>query len=337
MTIQDTIRKIVGMQDLDPGEARCLMESIADGDLTEAQIGSILTALKMKGITIGEITAFALVLRERAVLVPGGENKTLVDTCGTGGDGAQTFNISTAAALVAASAGVQVVKHGNRGVSSRSGSTDVLEALGIRTAQTPQEAAESVARHNIAFLFAPGFHPAFGKVAVARREIGFFSVFNLLGPMLNPAGAQARLIGVGDANHIPSVTGALGNLGVRHAMVVHGDGTDEITTTGKTLVSELYHGSVRTYELTPEEFGITRVPKERIIGGGPAENAEIIRAIFSGKPGPCRDIVLLNAAAALYLGGKASCLREGYRMASEVIDSGRTMDLLHALSDGMST
>jgi len=319
------------MQDLDPDEARELMISIADGQVTDAQIGSILTALAMKGITTQEITAFAYVLKDRAVKVQTDDAGTFVDTCGTGGDGAQTFNISTAAALVAAAAGVRVVTHGNRGVSSRAGSADVLEALGIPITLTPHAAAAAVASHNIAFLFAPGYHPAIGKVASARREIGFFSVFNILGPLLNPAGASARLIGVGDPRHIPAITGALANLGVTHAMVVHGDGTDEITVTGTTQVYELYHGTVCKYFLTPEEFSITRVDRDAISGGTPAENATIILDIFKGKRGPDRDIVLMNAAAAIYLGGKASCLYEGFEVARAVLDSGKAYQLVESL------
>ncbi len=331
LMIQSTIKKVISMQDLAPEEARDLMTSIADGNVTEAQIGSILTALTMKGVTTHEITAFAHVLRDRAIEMKPYDNGTFVDTCGTGGDGAQTFNISTAAALVAAAAGVRVVKHGNRGVSSRSGSADVLEALGIPITLTPQEAAASVASHNIAFLFAPGYHPAIGRVASARREIGFFSVFNMLGPLLNPAGASARLIGVGDPRHIPPITGALANLGVSHAMVVHGDGTDEITITGETVVYELNHGTICRYTLTPEEFGITRVFRDAITGGSPTENAEIILEVFSGKQGPCRDIILLNAAAAIYLGEQSSCLYDGFRKAQEVIDSGQAYRLIQAL------
>jgi len=207
----------------------------------------------------------------------------------------------------------------------------VLEALGIPITLTPTEAAASVMNNNIAFLFAPGYHPAIGNVATARREIGFFSVFNILGPLLNPAGASARLIGVGDVRHMPTVTGALANLGVRHAMVVHGDGTDEITITGDTTVFELYEGTIRKFILTPEEFGIRRVSKDTLTGGSPAENAEIIRKVFSGDPGPCRDIVLLNAAAAIYLGGKAACLQDGYKVASKAIDSGKALCLVDSL------
>ena len=325
------------MQDLADEEAKNLMISIADGKLTDAQIGSILTALAMKGVTAGEITAFARVLKERGIQVETEKTSTYVDTCGTGGDGAQTFNISTAAALLAAAAGVRVVKHGNRGVSSRSGSADVLEALGIPITLTPDEAAASVTRNIIAFHFAPGYHPAIGRVASARREIGFFSVFNILGPLLNPAGASARLIGVGDIRHLDSITKALANLEVSHAMVVHGNGTDEITTTGETLVHELNQGIICRYTLIPEEFGIHRIQKEMIQGGTPQDNAKIIRDIFSGKTGPCRDIVLLNAAAAIYLGGQTSCIRQGYKVACDVIESGKAKNLLDSLCIGTRT
>ncbi|OQB38553.1 MAG: Anthranilate phosphoribosyltransferase [Euryarchaeota archaeon ADurb.Bin165] len=331
MMIQDTIKKVVGMQDLQADEAGYLMTSIADGNLTDAQIGAILTAFSMKGVTAYEITAFAHVLRDRAIQVKTPDSGTFVDTCGTGGDGAQTFNISTASALVAAAAGVKVVKHGNRGVSSRSGSADVLEALGIPVTLAPEEAAASVLANNIAFLFAPGYHPAIGRVAIARREIGFFSVFNILGPLLNPAGAQARLIGVGDKKHIHAITGALTDLGVSHAMVVHGDGTDEITITGETLVYELHHGTICRYTLKPEEFGIIPSPREAIAGGSPEDNAKIILDVFSGMKGPCRDIVLLNSAAAIYLGEKAACIYDGFKKARDVIDSGQALRLVESL------
>jgi anthranilate phosphoribosyltransferase len=330
--IQNTIRKVTALQDLDPVQARDLMENIADGTVTDAQIGAILTALRIKGITAPELTAFAQVLEKRAVPVKTTDDDISVDTCGTGGDGGKTFNISTAAALVAAAAGVRIIKHGNRGVSSRSGSTDVLSSLNIPVAKTPEEASLSLSMNNVAFLFAPGFHPAMGKVAPARKEIGIFSVFNILGPLLNPAKAQARLIGVSDSKLLPVVTRALINLGVNHAMVVHGNGTDEITTTGVTTVSELYKGDIINYELTPEEFGISRADSRDLSGGDPDENAAIIKSVLLGDNGPCRDIVLINAAAALYLGQKVSCLYEGFLLAADTIDSGKTKELLENLT-----
>lgn len=332
--IHDTIRRVTSLQDLDAYQARDLMIHIADGSVTDAQIGAIIAGLRMKGVTVPELTAFAKVLEERAIRVETHDEVISVDTCGTGGDGGQTFNISTAAALVAAAAGVRIIKHGNRGVSSKSGSTDVLAALHIPVAETPDEVIRSLSGNNVAFLFAPGFHPAMGKVAPARKEIGIFSVFNILGPLLNPARAPARLIGVSDAGLIPVVTRSLKDLGVSHAMVVHGDGTDEITNTGITIVSELYKDSIIRYQLTPEEFGLTRAEKSDLEGGGPEENAAIIRSVLNGEQGPCRDIVLMNAAAALYLGQKASCLHHGYEMAADAIQSGKTAELLDSLSAG---
>jgi len=330
--IQETIRRVTSLQDLDMCQASNLMTCIAEGSVTEAQIGAILAAFRIKGVTAPELTAFAQVLEERALMVRPPDECISVDTCGTGGDGGQTFNISTAAALVAAAAGVRVIKHGNRGVSSRSGSTDVLSALNIPVAKTPEEASRSLSKNNVAFLFAPGFHPAMGRVAPARKEIGIFSVFNILGPLLNPAKAQARLIGVSDINLLPVVTKTLRNLGVDHAMVVFGDGTDEITTTGITQVSELYRGSIIKYELTPEEFGIKRVERSLLTGGSPDENAVIIRSVLNGCQSPCRDVVLMNAAAALYLGQKASSLHDGFMLAADAIDSGKTGELLIKLT-----
>lgn len=324
--IQQAIQRVISRQDLMPEEATAVMGQIAGGTATGAQIGCFLTALRMKGETASEIASFARVMQECAVPVNPRVSGMMVDTCGTGGDrenSGGTFNISTAAAIVAAAAGVPVVKHGNRSVSSKSGSADVLEALGMTIDQTPGAAARTVEETGIGFLFAPQYHPAMKHVAPVRKEMGVYTVFNILGPLLNPARAQARLIGVYDPKLVPIVADALRELGIRHAMVVHGEGLDEITVTGSTLVAEIKEGDLTLKEITPEEFGITRSGIETIRGGSPEVNAAIIRSVLSGVPGPCRDIVALNAGAAIYLGGKACTLAEGVRLAHGSITSGR--------------
>lgn len=332
--IQHAIQRVISHENLMPGEAEAVMGEIAGGNATGAQIGCFLAALRMKGETAGEIASFARVMQACAVPIRPRVPGLLVDTCGTGGDrevSGGTFNISTAAAIVAAAAGVPVVKHGNRSVSSRSGSADVLEALGVTIDQTPADAARTIEETGIGFLFAPRYHPAMKHVAPVRSEMGISTVFNILGPLLNPAMAQARLIGVYDPGLVPVVAGALKELGVRRAMVVHGDGLDEITITGPTLVTELRDTILTTREITPEEFGITRGEMESIRGGTPRENAAIIRSVLSGTGGACTDIVALNAGAAIYLGEKAPSVQEGVRAAYDAIRSGRAARTLEDL------
>jgi anthranilate phosphoribosyltransferase len=267
----------------------------------------------MKGETAGEIAAFARVMRDHAVRIRLEGPGPIVDTCGTGGDCASTFNISTTAAFVAAGAGVPVVKHGNRSISSRCGSADVLEALGIEIGASPERIQADFERTQIAFLFAPLFHPAMGRVMAPRRELGIRTVINLLGPLANPAGADAQLVGVYDPAIVGTIAEALRDLGCMRAMVVHGSGIDEITTAGDTLVAELENGTISTYTLRCEEFGIRRANPAALRGGDAATNARILIEVLSGGRGAARDVVLANAGAAIYLGGRAE----------ESIDSGR--------------
>lgn len=329
--IREAIARVSSGADLSPAEAEGVMGEIVRGAATPAQIGGLLTALRMKGETVAEIAAFARAMRAAAVPVPLPGPAARVDTCGTGGDGAGTFNISTAAAFVAAGAGVPVVKHGNRGVSSRCGSADVLEALGVNVAIPPKKVADVLASAGIAFLFAPAYHPAMEYARLVRREIGIRTVFNLLGPLTNPAGARAHLLGVYDPRLALPVARVLADLGAERAMVVHGAGLDEIATAGPTTVAELRDGEVETYTLDCTEFGIPRSPISAIRGGGPEENAAILLSVLSGKEGPTRDIVLLNAGAAIYLGGKADDLAGGIARAEVSIDSGAALDRLDRL------
>jgi anthranilate phosphoribosyltransferase len=329
--IREAIARVSSGTDLTPAEATGAMEEIVQGSATPAQIGGFLTALRMKGETEAEIAAFARVMRAAAVPVSLPAPEARVDTCGTGGDGAGTFNISTAAAFVAAGAGVLVVKHGNRGVSSRCGSADVLEALGVSVAAPPDRVPDILSAAGIAFLFAPAYHPAMQHARSARQEIGIRTVFNLLGPLTNPARAGAHLLGVYDPRLTVPVARVLGDLGTERAMVVHGAGLDEITTTGPTTVAELRDGRVRTYTLDCTEFGIPRSSVAALRGGGPEENARTLLSVLAGNSGPARDIVLINAGAAICLGGKAADLAEGVTRAEESIDSGAALDCLRRL------
>ena len=309
------------------------MSTIMEGKASQAQIGAFLLALHMKGETAAEIAAFARVMRDHAITVRPVTGRMLVDTCGTGGDGAQTFNISTASAFVAAGAGCPVVKHGNRGVSSRCGSADVLAALGVSLAPAPEVQARIVEEVGIAFFFAPNYHPAMKHVMTARQEIGCRTIFNILGPLANPAGAQAQVLGV----YRPDLTGTLADvlriLGLSRAMVVHGSGLDEITTTGDTVIAELDNGTIRTYTIRCETFCIAPALLADLAGGDAQQNARIIRDILQGEQGAARDIVLMNAGAAIYVGGLASDLHEGIRLAAVSIDSGSASARLDALVD----
>ncbi len=329
--IREAIARVSSGTDLTSAEAGEVMEEIMQGAATSAQIGGFLTALRMKGETVAEIAAFARTMRASAVTVSLPARETRVDTCGTGGDGTGTFNISTAAAFVAAGAGVPIVKHGNRGVSSRCGSADVLEALGVSVAVPPARVAAVLEAAGIVFLFAPAYHPAMQYARSARQEIGIRTVFNLLGPLTNPAGAGAHLLGVYDPRLTVPVALVLGDLGAERAMVVHGDGLDEIATSGPTTVAELRDGEVLSYTLDCTEFGIPRSPVAAIRGGGPEENAQTLLSVLSGKSGPARDIALLNAGAVIYLGGKADDLAGGIARAEASIDTGAAMDRLRRL------
>jgi anthranilate phosphoribosyltransferase len=328
---KDILANLVERKDLAQAEAAAAMNTIMDGNATPAQTGAFLAALRMKGETAGEIAALARVMRARAVAVRPVTKHLLVDTCGTGGDGAQTFNISTTSAFVAAGAGVPVVKHGNRAMSSRCGSADVLAALGVSLVTDPALQARIVEQVGISFFFAPVYHPAMKHVVAARQETGFRTVFNILGPLANPAGAQAQLLGV----YSPVLTGTVAEvlrlLGLSRAMVVHGNGLDEITTTGETLVSELNDGKLRKYTITCDAFGIKPASPDDLAGGDAAENARILRSVLEGERGPARDIVLLNAAAAIYLGGRARDLHVGLEHAGSSIDAGSALKKLDAL------
>ena len=329
--MQTVLARLAEGRDLSAVEAEGAMELIAQGRATEAQIASLITALRLKGETAEEIAAFARVLQVHALSIKPAVTGRLVDTCGTGGDRAHTFNISTAAALVAAGAGVPVVKHGNRMVSSSCGSADVLEALGVRVDLPPQRVSAIVEETGIGFLFAPSFHPAMKHAAKARKDLGFSTIFNLLGPLLNPAGAQARLCGVYSSALIHKFASSLCALGTERAMVVHGDGLDEITISGGTHVAEVDRGTIREYTLTPEQFGISRSPVVTLRGNSPRENAAIIRDVLSGREGPTRDVVVMNAGAAIFLGGKSIDLSSGISRAEEAIDSGAAAQKLGAL------
>jgi anthranilate phosphoribosyltransferase len=331
MNFQETISRLIARQNLTPDEAKEVMGTIMEGRATPAQIGAFLTALRMKGEVPEEIAAFALVMRQHAVTVTPVTGKTLVDTCGTGGDGTNTFNISTASAFVAAGAGVPIVKHGNRSVSSTCGSADVLSALGVNLSVSPQYLAKIVDDVGIVFLFAPNHHPAMRHVMHARQELGYRTVFNILGPLANPAGAQAQVLGVYNPDLTPTMAEVLRVLGLSRAMVVHGAGLDEITTTGDTIVSELNNGSIRSYSLKCSTYGIASARLSELRGGDAPENAGIIREILYGERGAYRDIVLMNAGAAIYVGGLARDLHEGIVFAAASIDSENALARLDAL------
>jgi anthranilate phosphoribosyltransferase len=329
--IQSALARLLDGHDLSRDEARDVMDQIMRGEATAGQIGGFLVALRLKGETADEIAGCAEAMREH-VLVVRPERSDLVDTAGTGGDGARTFNISTAAALVAAAAGAGVAKHGNRAVSSSSGSADVLEALGFNLDLAPEAIARSIDRLGFGFLFAPTHHPAMRHAAPIRRELAARTVFNVLGPLTNPAGARAQVVGVYDPELVPTIAEVLARLGAERAFVVHGaGGVDELSPAGPNLVCEVVAGSVRRREIDPLELGIERCAPGELTGGEPAENAETIRRIFAGADGGKRDAVLLNAAGAIAAGGLAEDLAEGVGMAREAIDSAAAGERLEEL------
>jgi anthranilate phosphoribosyltransferase len=320
-------------QSLSRAEAHEVMSEILRGQATDAQIAGLLIALSMKGETVEEIVGFAQAIRAAAPVWPAPEGDGLVDTCGTGGDTSGTLNISTAAALVAAGAGVPVAKHGNRSVSSKCGSADVMEALGVKLSLSPERLADCLREVGIAFLYAPGIHSAMKFVQTARRDLKVRTVFNLLGPLTNPARASAQVVGVYSVDLVDKLAEALSMLGLRRALVVHGnDGLDEITISTTTRIAELRDGQVRTYEVTPEEFGLRRAPLSTIAGGDAASNAVIVRKILGGEKSARRDVVLLNAAAALVASGRADSLLHALPAAVEAIDSGAALAKLEALA-----
>ena len=329
--IKEAISKVIARTNLTEAEAETVMREIMQGEATDAQIAAYITALRMKGETVEEITGSARVMREKAVPIKV-DARYQVDTCGTGGDMAHTFNISTTAAFVVAAAGVTVAKHGNRSVSSKSGSADVLQALGVNIEIPSHRAEECIKDIGIGFLFAPMMHLAMKYAIGPRREIGIRTIFNVLGPLTNPAKVTAQVMGVYAADLTTLLARALGNLGTSHAFVVHGmDGLDEITITGRTKVSEFKDGKVEDYFIHPSDFGLATGKAEDLKGGDAKENAAITIDVLRGQKGPRRDIVLLNAAAALAASGKVKDLKDGVTMAAASIDSGAAMKKLEEL------
>jgi anthranilate phosphoribosyltransferase len=360
--ILDALHRIANhSQPLDRAEAREVMSEVLAGKCTDAQIAALLVALRMKGETVEEIVGFAEAIRAAAAPLPiertrtdgdassalavsgtgrdalSGESlveSSLVDTSGTGGDASGTFNISTATALVVAGAGVRVAKHGNRSISSKCGSADVVEALGVNIQLSPDSAAQCLREVGICFLYAPNLHPAMKQVQAVRRELRMRTMFNLLGPLTNPARASGQVVGVYSLDLVEKLAEALSMLGLHRALVVHGlDGLDEITITGPTRVAEARDGSVRSYEVEPEEFGMARATLQEISGGNAAENAAIIRAVLGGEKSPRRDVVVLNAAAALVAAGRADRIADAIPLAAESINSGAAAKKLEKLAE----
>src|SRR5213078_469134 len=332
--ISEAVKTLVERRDLSRIEAAAAMEAIMSGAATNAQIAAFLTALRMKGETVEELIGFAQVMRQKAVRVrarpddvaglTGTDRDMLIDTCGTGGDAAGTFNVS--------GAGLRVAKHGNRSVSSLCGSADVVETLGVNLDLSPEKVARCVEEVGIGFLYAPLLHTAMKHVMAARREMGVRTVFNMLGPLTNPAGANAQVIGVYSPALTEPLARVLAELGTHRAFVVHGaDGLDEISNTGESRISEVRGGVVRSVTVRPEDFGVTRAPIGDLLGGDREQNAEIIRAILAGEPGPKRDIVLVNASAALVAGGRAKDFKEGAELAARSIDAGAARQKLERL------
>jgi len=331
MNIREAIEKLVNRVNLSEAETIDVMNQIMTGEATPLQVASFLTALRMKGETVEEVTGAARVMREKAHRVKVG-GKTVLDTCGTGGDQKGTFNISTTTAFVVAGAGVDVAKHGNRSVSSQSGSADVLGALGVKVDASRERVEQCIAQIGIGFLFAPLLHEAMKYAVGPRRDIGIRTIFNLLGPLTNPAMATHQLIGLYSGDLVGAVAHVLKNLGSARAMVVHGlEGLDEISLCGPTKVAELRDGQVNEYLIEPEQVGLRRCQLAELRGGNAAESAEIVRAVLAGKPGAPRDVVLLNSGAALYVSGRAASLSDGIRLAAESIDSGKAREKLAQL------
>ncbi len=329
--IQDSLKKIVRKQDLDEQEMAEVMTEVMSGDATEAQIGALMAGLATKGETFSELAGAARAMRRKATRIQV-TAQTVVDTCGTGGDHAFTFNISTTAALVVAGCGVTVAKHGNRSVSSKCGSADLLEALGVRLDVAPELVEEAIREIGIGFLFAPLYHGAMRHAAKPRRELGIRSIFNMLGPLTNPAGANCQLLGVYAPELTEMFAQALRLLGARRALVVHGhDGLDEISVCAPTRVSELKDGAIRTFDLTPEQLLGRQARREDIEGGDPTVNAHITRSILDGEKGPRRDVTVINAAAALIAAGVAEDFPQAIRLAEASIDEKKAAGKLEAL------
>lgn len=335
MHLQPNLKQVIeGRQTLSREDARALMQQILSGELSDIQLAALLGALAARGETAAEIAGFVEAMRAAATPFPlnDAERGQLVDTCGTGGDASGTFNISTATALVAAAAGATVAKHGNRAVTSQCGSADILEALGIPVDLKPAEAAAALRKHRFAFLHAPAMHPTMKAVMPVRRALGVRTIFNVLGPLTNPAGAAAQVMGVYAPHLVPLVAEAMALLGTRHAFVVHGDtgngGLDELSISGPSQVAEVRNGAITLSTLNPEDVGLKRAPLEALRGGNAKTNASILQTIFSGERGPCRDIVLLNAAAVLVASDLVPTLTEGIARAAHAIDAGTVTALL---------
>jgi len=299
---------------------------------TDAQIGALLVALRMKGESISEIAGFARKMRNSAIGIRPNVKGTLVDTCGTGGDASNSINVSTAAAIITAACGVPVAKHGNYAMSSKCGSANVLFELGVNISPRPEAVAEMIEILGLGFMLAPVFHPAMKRVAPIRRELGMRTVFNILGPLTNPAGAKAQLMGVYDPRLCEKLARVFLMLGAERALVVHGMGMDEITNTGETMISELKDGTVKSYRLMPQDLGYPLSRPQDIAGGLPEENARKLVAVMKGERSPGRDIIAMNAGAAIYISGKAMSLKEGANMAEEAIDTGRALNLLERMT-----
>ncbi|MEK7308475.1 MAG: anthranilate phosphoribosyltransferase [Nitrospirota bacterium] len=328
--IKEAINLLAQGINLSEDEMLGAMKDIMEGQATDAQIASFLTALRIKGETVEEITGAVKVMRDKVTRIKAPEYT--VDTCGTGGDMAHTFNISTASAIIVAACGVPVAKHGNRSVSSRSGSADVLEALGVKIDLKPENVEKCLETTGFGFMFAPLFHPAMKYAAGPRKEMGIRTIFNILGPLTNPAGAQRQVLGVFSDALTEPLAKVLANLGAKHAFIVHGeDGLDEITNTDKTKISELKDGRIDTYFITPEDLGFERAKKDDLLGGTAKENAQIIIDILSGKKGPKRDITVMNASAALITGDRAKSFSDAIKKASEAIDSGKALKKLEEI------
>jgi anthranilate phosphoribosyltransferase len=336
MAIQAELRRIMeDRETLSRDDAAALMRRILAGEASEIELAALLGALSGRGETASEIAGFALAMRAAATPLPlsASEREQLVDTCGTGGDSSGSFNISTAAALVAAAAGAKVAKHGNRAITSRCGSADVLDSLGIPTQLAPEAAANALRRHGFCFLLAPSHHPAMKAVMPVRRALGVRTVLHVLGPLLNPAGARRQVMGVYQARLVPLVAEAMTMLGTKHAMVVHGDhNLDELALSGPTQIAEVRDAELRQFGIGPEEFGLELAPLNALTGGDAPLNAAILTAIFAGERGPRRDVVLLNAAAVLVTAGKADRIADGIALATQAIDSGAVKMLVARLA-----
>jgi anthranilate phosphoribosyltransferase len=333
MSFLPFLHRVANRENLVPSDAQKAMELILSGDVTTAQIAGFLVALRMKGETADELLGFARAMRGRCTRVsPNLNGEPLLDTCGTGGDGQSTFNISTVSALVVAGAGVKVAKHGNRSLSSLCGSADIFEGLGVKIGITPEQMAQSIREVGIGFLYAPAMHPAMKHAQAARLELKMRTAFNLLGPLTNPAGATAQLVGAPSPESAELMATVLASLGLQRGFVVHGaDHLDEISTTGNTIVLEIRSGAIAQHTLTPKDFGLKRAKLSELKGGSCAANVAIARSILAGEEGPKRDIVLANASAALVAAGKAADFLAGVQLAAESIDSGNARAKVEAL------